>query len=856
MGSIKLKNINEEAIQEPSEEIKAVQEQAMMTEETIKKEKTWEDPAVLSEDEEHINAHSRHYLLNNNTAKSIFSAMPVNYYDEEEKEWKEIDNSLEEKEDGYEAKCGKFTTKVSKAEKGKKVEINGKDLSLSWEYLGKQKTGGEKTFLNAAGMSIEIEGMKAGASSVLQVEKSVKGAVNSKTSRAVYENVEENTDIEYKLQGNNVKENILVKERAEEYKYRFALNTQGLKMRLSEDNTNLELYGETEKENGEKEEKRVFTIPCPYMYDANGENSEEVYYELDPETEGKYLFTVVASAEWINAPERVFPVTIDPQIITNNTQPFYSVTNYDRYRNCGSSSGTNNSWTRRSGTTEMIVGVDTSKEYKCSLYIYKNDILPLYKTVASVILKIKASTVYRGGYFNINSQEVYCGGTGSYLTIDITSRYKNAGGNFTLELLPSNKGYGNGAGDFKFSADGENAPILEIEYITNENVRPTKKEFSLAGRVNGTLNLKTGELVSDFYDTTSDAGLLGVSVSHVLKKSAEDFHVGKNMRLNLHETLKKNTDSQIEANYIYTDASGEKHCFKDLYYYLDEKDRKVYIDKSKVSVNMDGQLSCTDNEGKVQRVEKEQRTSSGLKAITKIEEIKGCDLLEQRQDDIREAEENVKQLKKQKEAYSHNIAAYGWELKKLKLQGDIQELSNKMQRAQCQAEDYRTGNGYDTLEEDYQTLLRRSEQFSRAAQSHTISKDPAKEVLCDVINNPGLPTDSENNTIEKFLKNTEIKTAEDFHKARKVLFKNHGTYIDEDADQNEDIKEVFNYFYNDLINQKKYDIQDITEYSEKKLKVEDVSIKEYLRTRQRDLLSLQETLMRSTYTDNCCSQTQ
>ena len=192
MGSIKLKNINEEVIQEQSEEIKAVQEQAMMTEETLKREKTWEDPAVLSEDEEHINEQSRHYLLNNNTAKSIFSAMPVNYYDEEEKEWKEIDNSLEEKEDGYEAKCGKFTTKVSKAEKGKKVEINGRDLSVSWEYLGKQKAEGEKTFLNAAGMSMEIEGAKAGTSSVLQVEKSVKGAVNSKISRAVYENVEEN----------------------------------------------------------------------------------------------------------------------------------------------------------------------------------------------------------------------------------------------------------------------------------------------------------------------------------------------------------------------------------------------------------------------------------------------------------------------------------------------------------------------------------------------------------------------------------------------------------------------------------------------------------------------------------------
>ena len=66
--------------------------------------------------------------------------------------------------------------------------------------------------------------------------------MGSISGAAVYENIEKDTDLEYKIQGNNVKENIIVKERSEEYKYLFVLKTEGLKLRLSENNENLELY--------------------------------------------------------------------------------------------------------------------------------------------------------------------------------------------------------------------------------------------------------------------------------------------------------------------------------------------------------------------------------------------------------------------------------------------------------------------------------------------------------------------------------------------------------------------------------------------------------------------------------------
>ena len=70
------------------------------------------------------------------------------------------------------------------------------------------------------------------------------------SSKAVYENLEKNTDIEYVLNATGVKENIVIKELSSAYRYSFALKTEGLKLRLSQDNESLELYSENIGEDG------------------------------------------------------------------------------------------------------------------------------------------------------------------------------------------------------------------------------------------------------------------------------------------------------------------------------------------------------------------------------------------------------------------------------------------------------------------------------------------------------------------------------------------------------------------------------------------------------------------------------
>lgn len=129
--------------------------------------------------------------------------------------------------------------------------------------------------------------------------------INNRSS-IVYSNVINNTDIEYIMVGNDIKENIIVKSRADSYEYAFRLSLVGLNATLMEGG----YISLTDKESGEQK----YVIPAPYMYDANHEYSNEVEYALIHAGGDKYLLTVTADENWINDEERAFPVKIDPTI--------------------------------------------------------------------------------------------------------------------------------------------------------------------------------------------------------------------------------------------------------------------------------------------------------------------------------------------------------------------------------------------------------------------------------------------------------------------------------------------------------------------------------------------------------------
>lgn len=129
-------------------------------------------------------------------------------------------------------------------------------------------------------------------------------------SSILYTNVANNTDLEYILVDNDIKENIIVKAPRSQYVYEFELNTEGLAAVLNE-NGSVSL---NDAESG----AHVYLIPAPFMYDAEGNESNAVSYTLRADGAGAYTLTVTADPEWINAEERVFPVTIDPTVSNNS----------------------------------------------------------------------------------------------------------------------------------------------------------------------------------------------------------------------------------------------------------------------------------------------------------------------------------------------------------------------------------------------------------------------------------------------------------------------------------------------------------------------------------------------------------
>ena len=125
-------------------------------------------------------------------------------------------------------------------------------------------------------------------------------------SSIVYNGVRTNTAIEYVLQGNDIKENIIISAPCDNYEYQFQMALVGLRAELDAGGSII-LF---DSRDGQKK----YIIPAPCMYDHAGAYSTAVAYELISAKDNVCLLNISADNDWINSPDRSFPVTIDPSI--------------------------------------------------------------------------------------------------------------------------------------------------------------------------------------------------------------------------------------------------------------------------------------------------------------------------------------------------------------------------------------------------------------------------------------------------------------------------------------------------------------------------------------------------------------
>ncbi len=288
------------------------------------------NPKIIREVTELREESVKHFLCEDGSYIAATYAAPVHY--KENGEWKEIDNSLSldrtvlsvSGKPTYTTKAGGLSVSIPQSfSDGQKITAKNKGYEIGFGVNANQND----VFIKASASVVELETLSSNTEAVkLDTVKSINNVstastldssdieaynaelmtVDNQSSAVTYKEIMPDTDFEYIVTGNSIKENIVVYEPQSEYTYSFDMDFDGLVPVVNPDNS----ISLIEPNNPDE---TIFFIEAPYMYDSNGEESIDIDMSLVANGD-EYVMTLVASAEWINDESRAFPVVIDPTI--------------------------------------------------------------------------------------------------------------------------------------------------------------------------------------------------------------------------------------------------------------------------------------------------------------------------------------------------------------------------------------------------------------------------------------------------------------------------------------------------------------------------------------------------------------
>lgn len=209
----------------------------------------------------------KHFLLPDNTVQAVVYADAVHRKDADGN-WQDLSNDLnltEVKGVKFYATADErvvFAEKFAPNAQLWQLSENGYSIAMGMSRL---QLSADATVTPVGGVTVTNAPQRRGATVWHSVEEA--RAVDN-TASIVYSNVRSNTDLEYVMTGNDIKENIVVKSKANSYSYPFELTLTGLSAVLNEDGSISLIDSST----GQQQ----YSIPAPYMVDAAGEYSDAV----------------------------------------------------------------------------------------------------------------------------------------------------------------------------------------------------------------------------------------------------------------------------------------------------------------------------------------------------------------------------------------------------------------------------------------------------------------------------------------------------------------------------------------------------------------------------------------------------
>lgn len=289
------------------------------------------ESAIIDEIESLRSEFEKHFLREDGSYVVATYSNPVHY--EEDGEWKEINNNLiltndEKSESGnamYVTKSSPTSISIPQSfSNEQKISATNKGYTISFgvnnttnAQLSKTATiindvNNLSSIKNTNDVSLFKTSSVTSANTTTDEKSKIETynndimTVKNQAGAVVYEDIFCNTDLEYIVTTNSIKENIVVNEQQGEYIYSFEMNFGELTPIVHEDNS-ISLV-ESQKSN-----EVIFYIEAPYMYDANGFESNDIDMSL-VKNDDTYIMTLKANSTWINHSDRAFPVIIDPTV--------------------------------------------------------------------------------------------------------------------------------------------------------------------------------------------------------------------------------------------------------------------------------------------------------------------------------------------------------------------------------------------------------------------------------------------------------------------------------------------------------------------------------------------------------------
>lgn len=555
----------------------------------------------VSEIEESRDLYSKTYETSKDTNVVISAAIPLHY--EEDGELKNIDNTLVKSEKDSSVltnAANAYNVELPKEyANDSEIKVDYEDNSISFKLLNNVKA--------SKGNIAETKNVDVDESNAESVAYS-KSNIDKLSSAITYENLLPDTDFEYNVQPNALKENIILNRIPDaEYTVQYELNTGNLKAVLNGDNS-ITLF------DGEKE---VFFMEAPYMIDANDTISEDVAVSLE-KSENGYTLTYFPDYSWLSSEDTAYPITIDPTITVLNENSL-DINIEDTYVSSFFNEDINNEFD--------FVQIQNNEDYGIEYGYYRINNLPdLYNgnnIIKSSFNVFLLSEVEKINDFDNNialynsknnvdidnldfsllnwenkpeiSEKIVDVGQHNYqsesiVSFDITNivstcyKSNNRSMLFALKSL-----YESGLTQIATcESSADLIPFIEIEYKTssviNDSINGYAKDMSFAG-INH-INDLTGEYLIERTDFESN-GLVGDIVFYYGNSCniPKNQFLGINTSFNLYKTISK--DKINKNNYILTNGDGSCE-------YINEESTKY----TSFSTNEeDGTITVNYNEG-------------------------------------------------------------------------------------------------------------------------------------------------------------------------------------------------------------------------------------------------------------------